>query len=243
MQRIEDWLTNNLHWLVVLGVAIICTVFMLLGTKSENGSITLDGNNAQIEESTKKWIESAEEAYNRITLESAPTDTETIRKYANGLTQKGLGGSVTLEQVKARRLPDGDNDYGLGWQCSKYTAYLATGQREYSATHPDYGPENGKNMADWLMRNFGWKQTDSPVEGAIGSGGFDTLYGHTAEFLYWVDEGNKIAMVSDANWTPLTVTTHSMNVSGWVWVVPGDYVPDPEPAPEPTPKAPDTGAI
>ena len=43
------------------------------------------------------------------------------------------------------------------------------------------------------------------------------------------------AMVNDANYVPLTVSTHNMNISGWVWAVPGDYEPDPEPTPTPTP--------
>jgi LysM repeat protein len=30
-------------------------------------------------------------------------------------------------------------------------------------------------------------------------------------------------MVNDANYTPLKVSTHNMNISGWKWVVPGNY--------------------
>ena len=230
MEKVKQFLKNNLHWLVVFGVALLCTIFILCGQKSENGSITLDGKDAKIEEYTEKFVEDANAALYRIMNENAPTDEATIKEYEDAV---GLGGSVTLDQVKARRLPDGDTDNGKGWQCSKYTAYLATGRREYSTAHPDYGPVNGKDVARWLHDNFGWKYTDTPVEGAIGSGGFNTLYGHTAEFLY--STGTNTAMVSDANYVPLTVSTHNMNISGWVWVVPGDYQPDPQPTPTPTP--------
>ena len=130
-------------------------------------------------------------------------------------------------------MPDGDTDNGKGWQCSKYTAYLATGRREYSAAHPDYGPVNGKNVAAYLVKNFGWKYIDKPVKGAIGSGGFNTKYGHTVMYLY--STGTNTAMVNDANYVPLTVATHNMNISGYVWVVPGDYEPEPTPEPTPTP--------
>ena len=240
MKTVKDWLINNIPWLVPLFVLLVCVGLALLGTPAEDGTITFNGKPAEISEATKKWIESASEAYYRVTMESRPTDEETIEKYKNGLEGEGRGGSTTLEQVKSRRLPDGDTDDGKGWQCSKYTAYLATGQREYSYSHPDYGPVNGKDVAQWLVDNFGWKYTDKPVEGAIGSGGFNTTYGHTAEFLYWT--GDNTAMVSDANWLPLTVATHNMNVDGWVWVVPGDYTPDPEPEPTPTP-TPTTGEV
>ena len=238
MAKIKRFLKDNLHIFIVLGVGVLCAIFMLVGVRSDSGYITLDGHDATITDTTKKWIEDANDALYRIMNEDAPTDEETIREFES---VEGLGGSVTLDVVKSRREPDGFNDNGKGLQCSKYTAYLATGRMEYSTVHPDYGPVNGKDIAKWLVDNYGWQYTDKPVEGAIGSGGFNTLYGHTAEFLYWT--GDNTAMVSDANYVPLTVSTHNMNVAGWVWVVPGDYEPDPEPAPVPTPSAPDTGIV
>lgn len=229
ISKIRNILYNHIALLIWLGVAILCTLFIIFGTKSENGYITLDGKDAKIESYTEKFIETSNEALYRIMEQDAPTDETTIKE--NEAT--GQGGSTTLNQVIARRLPDGDNDNGRGWQCSKYTAYLATGRREYSSGHPDYGPVNGKDIAGWLVRNYGWKYTDKPVEGAIGSGGFNTQYGHTAMYLY--STGANTAMVNDANYKPLTVATHNMNISGWVWVVPGDYEPDPQPTPTPTP--------
>lgn len=234
--KIVKVFTSHLAFLIWFGVALLCILFIIFGISSENGSITLDGKPAKISNYTEKFIEESNEALYRIMEVDAPTDGDTIKENENGV---GLGGSVTLEQVIARRLPDGNNDNGLGWQCSKYTAYLATGKREYSSYHPDYGPVNGKDMANWLVKNYGWKYIDKPVEGAIGSGGFNTTYGHTAMYLY--STGKSTAMVNDANYVPLKVATHNMNISGWVWVVPNDYEPDPEP--EPTPLTPDTGRI
>ena len=226
MKNLSKWFSNHIALFIWFGVAILCTLFIVFGKKSENGFITLDGKDARIEEYTEKFIENANQAIYRIVNEDAPTDEETIAENA----QVGLGGS-TLSQVIARRLPDGDNDNGRGWQCSKYTSYLATGKREYSSAHPDYGPVNGKDVASWLVKNYGWKYIDKPVEGAIGSGYFNTQYGHTVMYLY--STGTNSAMVNDANWTPLTVSTHNMDISGWVWVVPGDYNPEPTPVPSP----------
>lgn len=215
MKKLSKWLINNLSWLIVVAVGLLCAGFLLNGTPAGDGSITLDGENAKIHDYTEKFIEDANDALYRIMNEDAPTDEATVEEFEDGT---GQGGSVTLDQVKSRRLADGDTDNGKGWQCSKYTAYLATGRREYSTSHPDYGPVNGKDVAKWLVDNFGWQYTDKPVEGAIGSGGFNTLYGHTAEYLY--STGTNTAMVSDANFVPLTVATHSLNITGWVWVVP-----------------------
>lgn len=232
--KIKKLFTSHVAFWVWFGVAILCIIFIICGKTSENGSITLNGQDAKIEEYTEKFIENANDALYRIMNEDKPTDEETIK--ANEDIQ-GLGGSTTLNTVLSRRPPDGNNDNGRGWQCSKYTAYLATGKREYSNTHPDYGPVNGKDIANWLVKNYGWKYIETPVEGAIGSGGFNTTYGHTAMYLY--STGNNSAMVNDANYVPLTISTHNMNISGWVWVVPDDYtptpLPDPTPPPTPTP--------
>lgn len=231
MKKASKFIKRNLHWFIVGGMALLCALFIIFGHWSEDGKYrTLDGSDVQINEGTMQFIEDANDALYRIMNEDKPTDEATIKEFEDAT---GQGGSVTLDQVKARRLPDGDTDGGKGWQCSKYTGYLATGRREYSQAHPDFGPVNGKDVAEWLVKNYGWKYIDKPVEGAIGSGGFNTLYGHTAMYLY--STGTNTAMVNDANFVPLAVATHNMNITGWVWAAPGDYVPDPEPTPKPTP--------
>ena len=147
MRKLINWISEHMAISIWCGVVLLCFIFIICGTPSNNGSVTLDGKDAKIEEYTEKFIESANEALYRIMNEDAPTDEETIE---NNNQIEGLGGSVTLDTVISRRLPDGNTDDGKGWQCSKYTAYLATGKREYSSTHPDYGPVNGKDMASWL---------------------------------------------------------------------------------------------
>ena len=231
MKKIKKWFEDNLAWLIVLFVALLCAIFMFFGTRSDDGSITLNGKPAKIEEYTEKFIEDSNAALYRIMNEDAPTDEATIEANEE---PTGQGAYTTIDQVLARRLPDGNTDNGNGWQCSKYTAYLATGKKDYSSTHPDYGPVNGKDIVSWLVKNYGWKYIDTPVAGAIGSGGFNTKYGHSAMFLY--STGTNTAMVNDANYVPLTVSTHNMNISGWVWAVPGDFEPTPTPTPEPTPE-------
>ncbi len=232
VNSIRNWLSNHIAFFILLGVALLCTIFILCGSKSENGSITLDGEDAKIEQYTENFIKDSNARLEEMMNSEPATDEETVK--ANDQEEVGLGFSTTLDQILARRLPNGDTDGGKGWQCSKYTAYLATGRREYSTAHPDYGPVNGKDVAAWLVRNYGFKYINTPVPGAIGSGGFNTTYGHTAMFLY--STGANTAMINDANATPLTVSTWNMNISGWVWVVPGDYTPSPSPSPAPTPE-------
>lgn len=214
--KLTELLINNLSILIILSFTIICTAFILLGKPTENGSITLDGRNAKIEKSTEDFIEDSKKALVRIMNDDKASDEETIKE--NDKDAIGQGFHTTLEEVLSRRKADGDNDNGKGWQCSKYTAYLATGKKDYSSSHPDYGPVHGKDIASWLVKNYGFKYIDVPVPGAIGSTGFNTAYGHTVMYV-----GNNT--VNDANWSPLKVLTHNDNISNYVWVVPGNYEP------------------
>lgn len=230
MAKVNKFCKKYLHWLILAGVGIICAFFIIIGHPSADGTyITLDGSDAKIYDSTEKFIEEARDAMWRIMNEDKPTDDSVMAENEG----TGQGFYTTIDEILGRRLADGNNDNGAGWQCSRYTAWLATGKWSYSASHPDYGPVNGKDVAEWLVKYYGFKYIDQPVAGAIGSGGFNTLYGHTAMYLYAT--GSNSAMVNDANFVPLTVSTHNMNIDGWVWVVPGNYEPTPEPQPEPTP--------
>lgn len=122
MAKVSKWFSNNLDWLILLGVAVLCAVFILCGSKSDNGSITLDGSDAKIEEYTTDFIEDANEALNRLMNEDAPTDQDTID--ANDDEATGQGFYTTIDDIIGRLEPNGNNDNGLGWQCSKYTASL-----------------------------------------------------------------------------------------------------------------------
>lgn len=234
--KLNKFIRKNLHWLILVIVGLVCALFITIGHTSQSGEyITLDGNDAKISENTEQFIEESKEALNRIMNVDKPTDDAVEAE--NDEEATGQGFYTTIEEVLGRQLADGNNDNGKGWQCSRYTGWLGTGKWSYSSSHPDYGPVNGKDVAAWLVKNYGYKYIDTPVKGAIGSGGFNTLYGHTAMYLY--STGSNTAMVNDANYVPLTVSTHNMNIDGWVWVVPGSYNPSPEPEPTPTPPEPE----
>lgn len=218
INKLKSFLSNSITAIVILAFTAICTGFLVFGTPAEDGSITLDGNNAKIEQSTLDFIEGSQDALARLMNQDAPTDEQTIAE--NDEEATGQGFYVTIDDILSRRLAPGSSPY----QCSRYTAYLATGKSVYSTIHIDYGPVNGKDVAGYLVKNYGFKYIDQPVMGAIGSGGFNTTYGHTALYLY--STGANTAMVEDANYTPLAVSTHNMNISGWVWVVPGNYEPE-----------------
>lgn len=218
INKLKKYFSNNIAVLILVAFTAICGTFLVCGTPSEDGSITLDGSNAKIEQSTLDFIEDSQAALARLMNQDAPTDEQTIAENDEDAT--GQGFYVTIDDILSRRLTPGASPY----QCSRYTAYLATGKSVYSTKNIDYGPVNGKDVASYLVKNYGFKYIDKPVKGAIGSGGFNTTYGHTALYLY--STGTNTAMIEDANYTPLAVSTHNMDISGWVWVVPGNYEPE-----------------
>lgn len=133
-------------------------------------------------------------------VEAAPSEEEIVE-----ITEElevGQGADIMPIQ---RILPDGDKDNGKGWQCSKYSWYLATGIRMNYAPHPDYGPCNGDKMIDYLIQKLGWVEC-AKMDGAIF--GYNSgQYGHTG-----IVKDAKNNIVNDANWNPLAVGTHYLNL-------------------------------
>lgn len=139
----------------------------------------------------------------------------------------GLGAASPL----ARRLPDGDTDGGKGWQCTKYSFYLATGIRMNYAPHPDYGPCNGRDMVDYLVNNYGYVRCGKESGAIFATSGGD--FGHTGMVL---DPATNL--VNHANYVPLTVSTNhfDLDANNAVYCKPKDYVePKPETKPETKP--------
>lgn len=63
MQKVKQFFSDYLHLWIVLGVGVLCGVFMLVGTPTEEGFITLNGKPAEISEGTQEFIAEAKKAY------------------------------------------------------------------------------------------------------------------------------------------------------------------------------------
>ena len=176
------------------------------------------------------------------TVDEAQTDDKAEPTTAEIYTA-GRGAEVN---PLSRILADGDNDGGKGWQCTKYAWYLATGIRMNYTLHPDYGPCNGYEMVDYLINKLGWvecpKQNGAIFAYAAGD------FGHTG-----IVKDAASNLVNDANWQPLAVGTHYLNLDAvgaryccpkWMWVEPTPVEPQPEYEPHPAEPAPsgDNGA-
>ena len=101
--------------------------------------------------------------------------------------------------------------------------------------HPDYGPCDGRAMVDYLVNKLGWVRCGKR-NGAIFAYSAGA-YGHTGMV---VDADRNI--VNDANWTPLHVSTHYLNLDavGAVYACPKSMLEAeiPKPVPVATTPAP-----
>ena len=71
MAKIKSFISNNLHWLIVAGVGLLCAGFFIAGHPNEEGYITLGGD-VTISESTKQFIEEARKATIEYAKEAIP---------------------------------------------------------------------------------------------------------------------------------------------------------------------------
>ena len=156
-------------------------------------------------------------------------------KHTTNNTQTSKAAEPTKEEIievgqgadvnpLTRRLPDGT------WfgQCTRYAWYLGSGIKMNYTPHPDYGPCDGKGMVDYLVKKLGWVRC-SKQNGAIFAYSAGA-YGHTGMV---VDADKNI--VNDANWTPLLVSTHYLNLDavGAVYACPKSMLEAEKPKPAP----------
>ena len=194
--------------------------------------VKIDESQADYTGLTSDVVKTAKEIAELITPKHTVNDRQTDEKAESSkeeITEVGQGGDNPL----SRRLPDGDNDYGKGWQCTKYSWYLASGIRMNYAPHPDYGPCDGRDMVDYLVNKLGWVRCGKR-NGAIFAYSAGA-YGHTGNV---VDAANNI--VNDANWTPLRVSTHYLNLDavGAVYACPKSMLEAEKPKPALVPATP-----
>ena len=99
MKKISKFIVNNLHWLIVLFVALLCTTFIVIGNTNDEGFITIGGK-VTISESTEQFIKEAKEA----TIEYAKEAVPTIIVNENG--EKVTIDAPTIDFIDGAQLPD-----------------------------------------------------------------------------------------------------------------------------------------
>ena len=114
---------------------------------------------------------------------------------------------------------DQANRWGTDYDCSSLviSAYKAAGV-PLSCTF------TGNMRSDMLMNGFVTVGIDKAS--GIGLQPGDVLLNEAHHTAMYVGDG----YVNDANYKPLAVYTHPDVIANYVWVVPGDYEPEPTPA-------------
>lgn len=123
MKKINKWLINNLPWLILFFVSLLTTVFLLVGNKADDGTITLDAKPAQISETTKEWIEEAQNEY-KATIIYASEEVPAKVVLENGEQTIKV---PTIESVDGAELPENtalsEDGQGAYHDTSTYLAY------------------------------------------------------------------------------------------------------------------------
>lgn len=73
MEKVKNFIFDNLHWLIVGGVALLCGIFLIAGHPNEEGYISLTGSEVTINEGTQEFIEEAQEAIIDYAQTAVPT--------------------------------------------------------------------------------------------------------------------------------------------------------------------------
>ena len=120
MEKVSKFLKRYAHWAVVIGSLLICGFFLLITHPSKSGEYrTLDGNDAQIYESTEKIMEEAREAI----IEYSKTIVPTVITNADGTTSTIE--APTVESIDGGQLRIYNDACPEGEECGKGTYIYA----------------------------------------------------------------------------------------------------------------------
>lgn len=200
------------------------TVKNIVAFINKKTEVKLDESQADYEALASDAITFARQFAEIITPKHTTNNTQTSKAAEptkEEIAEAGQGADVN---PLTRRLPDGT------WfgQCTRYAWYLGSGIKMNYIPHPDYGPCDGQDMVDHLVKKLGWvrcgKQNGAIFAYSAGA------YGHTGMV---VDADKNI--VNDANWSPLRVSTHYLNLDavGAVYACPRSMLETEKPKPAP----------
>lgn len=103
MRKINKFIVKNLHWLILLGVALLCAIFMLVGEKTTDGFISVGGD-VKITEGTEQFIEEAKQATIKYAEEAVPTiivDENGEEKVIDAPTIEFIDGTQVPEETRS----------------------------------------------------------------------------------------------------------------------------------------------
>ena len=73
MEKVKKFFIDNIHWLVIGGVTLLCAIFLFVGKPDDNGYISLTNGQVTIDESTKEFINNSRQAMIAYAEQAIPT--------------------------------------------------------------------------------------------------------------------------------------------------------------------------
>lgn len=252
LQSVSNFLFKYLPAVVLVFVLVLCGVFILAGKPAEDGSITLDGNNAQYSDATERALcelkAQREDALNALSGINVPQDATsgcepTDLPQMGSLTYYKVGMSTPTE-FKNSVIGKGFNE-GYGYQCvagfkefmfslsGKYVAAAGGGAKGYATQQAQIEPLGFK----WYSGTSGMQDGDW----AIWTNG---QYGHVAMKFgnQWLGQNQYAADPNVGNAFNLAGISTS-GIAGYYR--PNIYIkstPTPDPTPNPNPDNGNSGS-
>ena len=73
MEKAKNFVKEQLHWVIVGGVALLCAIFLIAGHQNDDGYVSLTGGEVTITEGTQEFIKEAQEAVITYSEKAVPT--------------------------------------------------------------------------------------------------------------------------------------------------------------------------
>ena len=202
MKRIKKWFSDNLPWLIVLGVGAICFFFIVFGYTAEDGSITLDGNNAKIEQYTEDFKEEARKALESTIIYA---DEEVPAKIVTADGEETVD-IPTVESVEGVAIPNEEetNEDGRG-AYHNTTTYLDY----YNSVGENACINNGFGAQCFALANDFWQNYAGRSLSSCNTGAAKGILN-----CYPENAGDEFVMVWDA---------HKLQPGDWLVFSSGQY--------------------
>lgn len=253
-QKFNGFIAAHLALLIVLAVVVLSTVFLLVGTKSEDGSITLDGGNA-------KYTDAEEQAQCELRKQRGDAvrsliATDIPQDAGSGCEPRDIAqmGASTYFKVDvstpgafvAAVNGRGFNE-GYGYQCvAGFKQFMYALSGKYVATKTGGASGYAQQQAQIEPLGFKWHTGRAGLQDgdwAIFGGG---QYGHVAMYYQgkWFGQNQGAANIYTGNpFSLLDLGSYADTIIGYYR--PNIYVqaaPAPTPAPTPTPPTASSGS-
>lgn len=197
MEKVKQFFKDQLHWFIVGGVALLCALFLTLGTPDDDGYITVGGK-VTIDESTTQFINDARKAiitYAETAVPAVIVNSEGEEETIDVPTVESIDGGL-LEDSETGFSPNEESYADLGWAETYDTSSPQAFKNDTLDKCIYAGNIYGAQCVS-LARVFWWSYANRDVS-TCGTGMAKGMMNCAEQnagddfYIYWADSKNQI---------------------------------------------------